>query len=42
MNSDKALICRTKFHRAAAELNWNVFFVPSTELRQAIENALQG
>jgi chemotaxis protein CheC len=41
MNSDRVLICRTRFHQAGDELNWNVFFVPSTSMRSAMEHAWQ-
>ena len=37
MASDQVMICRTKFHRESTDLNWNVFFVPSTAMREAIE-----
>lgn len=40
MTSDKALICRTMFHREGRELNWNVFFVPTQSLRHQMEEAL--
>lgn len=40
INSDRVLICQTCFHREGAELNWNVFFVPTEALRSAIAQAL--
>jgi chemotaxis protein CheC len=42
LTSDQLLICRTGFHRADAELNWRVLFVPTSELRQCLEHALHG
>ncbi|MCC6124663.1 MAG: chemotaxis protein [Pirellulales bacterium] len=42
LTSDKVLICRTGFHKAGAELNWRVLFVPTAALRGAMENALHG
>lgn len=33
MTMDKVLICNTRFHRDGEDLNWNVLFVPSHELR---------
>jgi chemotaxis protein CheC len=42
LTSDQVLICRTGFHREGAELNWNVLFVPTASLQQAMENALHG
>ena len=40
LTSDRVLICRTVFHKAEAELNWRVLFVPTAPLRRAMENAL--
>ncbi|MDZ4778727.1 MAG: chemotaxis protein [Planctomycetia bacterium] len=40
MTCDQAVICRTAFHRADEELNWNVFFLPTLALRKRMENAL--
>ena len=40
MTCDNVLICRTTFERQGEELNWNVFFVPSNELRVAMQNAI--
>jgi len=40
MTSDQVLVCRTGFHREGEELNWNVVFVPSQELRQIMSRAL--
>ncbi len=40
MTSDQALICRTGFHREGEEVNWRVFFVPTMEMRSAMERAL--
>jgi chemotaxis protein CheC len=42
LTSDQVLICRTGFHKAGAELNWHVLFVPTASLRHAMENALHG
>jgi chemotaxis protein CheC len=42
LTSDQVLICRTGFHREGADLNWNVLFVPTASLQQAMENALHG
>ncbi|MEQ8787896.1 MAG: chemotaxis protein [Pirellulaceae bacterium] len=39
---DQVLICRTGFHREGRELNWNVFFVPTVGLRNAMNAALGG
>ena len=41
MNSDRVLICRTRFHQASEELDWNVFFVPGSSMRTAMEHAWQ-
>lgn len=40
MTCDKILICRTSFHREGQELNWNVFFVPTLAMREAMEDAM--
>jgi len=40
MTCDQVLVCRTGFHREGEELNWNVVFVPSQELRQIMGRAL--
>jgi chemotaxis protein CheC len=40
LTSDQVLICRTGFHKADAELNWHVLFVPTQSLRRCMENAL--
>lgn len=40
MTCDKVLICRTGFHREGEELNWRVIFVPTDEMRKAMEQAL--
>ncbi|MBX7168803.1 MAG: chemotaxis protein [Pirellulales bacterium] len=40
VGTDKALICRTIFRRDGAELNWNVFFIPTHALRKQLEDAL--
>lgn len=37
---DTVLVCRTCFHHEDEELNWWLLFVPSIELRTAMENAL--
>ncbi|TWT31469.1 chemotaxis protein [Blastopirellula retiformator] len=37
---DKVMICRTRFTRGDQELNWNVFFVPNSQMRQMMEDAL--
>lgn len=39
--SDTVLVAQTRFERAGQELNWNVLFVPSPELRQHMEHALE-
>jgi chemotaxis protein CheC len=33
---DQVLVCRTVFRREGRELNWNVIFVPSPPLREAL------
>jgi chemotaxis protein CheC len=38
--SDRALICRTGFHRQGEELNWRVLFLPTEAMRVAMEEAL--
>lgn len=38
--SDRALICRTGFHREGEELNWRVLFFPTRPMRVALEEAL--
>ena len=38
--SDKALICRTRFHQEGNTLDWNVFFIPTPSLREAIDISL--
>jgi chemotaxis protein CheC len=40
MTCDQALICRTAFHRANEDLNWNVIFLPTLALRKRMEAAL--
>lgn len=40
ITSDIALICRTGFHRLGEELNWSVFFIPSSGMRMHMEEAL--
>ena len=40
MTSDRLVICRTGFHRDGADLNWNVFFLPSQGLRDALQRVL--
>ncbi len=40
MTCDKVLICRTGFHREGEELNWRVLFVPTDQMRKAMEQAL--
>lgn len=40
MTSDQVLICRTGFHREGEELNWSVLFVPTAQMREAMEDAL--
>ena len=37
---DQVLICRTNFQREGESLNWNVFFVPTPQLRSALESAM--
>ncbi len=39
-HSDFALVCRTRFQRDGADLNWCVLFLPNATLRQAMEHAL--
>lgn len=39
-SSDQVLICRTGFHREGEKLDWNVFFVPTHLMREAMETAL--
>lgn len=39
---DRALVCRTGFHRRGKNLNWNVFFIPTSALREAMERASEG
>lgn len=41
LESDLVTLCRTTFHRDGQELNWNVIFVPSLQLRQALLAALR-
>lgn len=41
MTSDRVMICRTTFHREDRKMDWNVFFVPTLGMRQAIESTLQ-
>lgn len=36
MTMDNVLVCNTRFHRGGKELNWNVLFVPSDELRKKL------
>jgi len=38
--SDKVLICRTRFHQEGNTLDWNVFFIPTPSLREAIDISL--
>jgi chemotaxis protein CheC len=38
--SDEILLCRTGFHSPAGDLGWNVLFVPTPEMRQALEQTL--
>jgi chemotaxis protein CheC len=40
MNSDMALIFRTGFHRQGEELNWRVFFIPTSGMRQHLEEIM--
>jgi len=40
ITSDKALICRTGFHREGEQLDWWVMFLPTQEMQQAMEAAL--
>lgn len=37
---DTATLCRTTFQRGGQNLNWNVIFLPSSGLRQALVHAL--
>jgi len=41
MVSDKVLVCSTKFQCDGEKLDWNVFFVPSQELRKTMEDSIQ-
>jgi chemotaxis protein CheC len=41
MNSNCALICRTRFRQADKELNWNVIFIPTLAMRIVMENIWQ-
>jgi len=41
MTCDQVLVCRTGFHREGEELNWNVVFVPSIELREIMTRSLR-
>ncbi len=41
MAGDQVLICRTGFHRHGQDLNWRGLFVPSQQLREAMEKAIQ-
>ncbi len=41
MVRDDVLVCRTRFNRDGQDLNWNVFFVPSDPLRQALLTAAE-
>jgi len=38
--SDRVLLCRTRFHREDAELDCHVFFVPGSEMRLRLDQAL--
>lgn len=40
MTSNTALVCRTGFRREGEQLDWWVMFLPTTEMRQAMEMAL--
>jgi len=40
MECDQVLICQTLFQRNGNNMNWNVLFIPSVNLREAIESAL--
>jgi len=40
MTSDKALVCRTAFHRHGVNLNWHVLFVPNEAFRTAMESVM--
>lgn len=37
---ESALICRTGFHRQGEQLDWRVLFVPSRELREALQGVM--
>jgi chemotaxis protein CheC len=37
---DVVTICRTNFRREGQDLNWNVLFIPTPGLRQALSEAL--
>jgi chemotaxis protein CheC len=39
MASEDVMICRTRFEIDGKAQDWNVFFIPSSELREAIRNA---
>ncbi|PHR93087.1 MAG: chemotaxis protein [Blastopirellula sp.] len=39
ITEDKVLICRTTFCKGTEELNWNVFFIPNSGMRTAMEKS---
>lgn len=39
-DADEVMVCRTGFHREGHNLNWNVIFVPSLGLKDALLGAL--
>jgi chemotaxis protein CheC len=39
MSCDSVLVCRTTFQRQGENLNWRVIFIPSLEMRQALQGA---
>ena len=41
MACDHVLVCRTAFHREGENIDWHVFFVPTPEMREAINHALE-
>lgn len=38
--SDRVLVCRTGFHREDVRLGWRVLFVPTRDMREAMERSL--
>ncbi|MGY8770367.1 MAG: chemotaxis protein [Pirellulales bacterium] len=40
ITEDKVMICRTTFCKGSEELNWNVFFIPNSKMRNSMEESL--